>query len=53
MLWLSIQNTPQIWKVSMWVGKENLFSSFEEYCSATKRFLCERKIIECCKTHYN
>lgn len=53
MLLLRIQNTPQIRTVRVWVGRENLFFSFKRSCSATKRFLYERKIIKCCKTQYN
>lgn len=59
MLWLRIQNIPQIWKVNVWVGRENLSFFFKGkerfvfYSSATRRFLYERKIIECCETQYN
>lgn len=59
MLWLRIQNIPQIWKVNVWVGRENLPFSFKGkerfvfYSSSTRRFLYERKIIECCETQYN
>lgn len=45
MLWLRIQNTPHIWKVNMWVGRENLFFSFKGYCSATKSFCMRRKLL--------
>lgn len=50
MLWLRIQNTPQFWKVNVWVGREK---SFQGYCSAPNSFLYKRKITECCKTQHN
>lgn len=40
MLWLRIQNTPQIWKVSMWVGREFFF--FFNYDVQLPKVFCVR-----------